>query len=237
MSTTDQPQDSTAPAAPGSWKLDYKWSKMQLLVTDTTTNAPVALAHCNLRTPHLDFRTADDSHSFGTGEIHYVSIHSDYTLNSFSGELRASSRWYTRYQHLSPNFGTPSNPMVMSWSSKSSFKDWDFICSDENGEAVARFSTRVWALKRIGVIEFVGPKAESLEARREILVTGTLLHHTMLTRVNNPLNLMYSICGKAGPIQKEEGVQGVRGVEGDAVEMGKYGETVVVDQPEGKKVV
>ncbi|KAK4624272.1 hypothetical protein CLAFUW4_05859 [Fulvia fulva] len=207
----DQPQDSSALAPSSPWKVDFKWGKQRFLITDTSSIQDVAIIRCKLREPSLEFRTPDDKTTFGTGTVHAISIHPDYECNGFKGPLRASSRWATRYQPFFPNFGTPANPMVMSWTTSSSSKDWDFICLDDKGEAVARYATKIWATKKVGVIEFVGPKAEDLEARREILVTGVLMWYTMLVRVNNPLNLMYSIFGKAGPIRKDGG----RGIVGD----------------------
>lgn len=80
----------------------------------------------------------------------------------------------------------------MTWTSQSGFKTWDFICVDEKQEPVARFSANMWALKKVGKIEMLGPKALDDAARDEIVVVGFTLYYGMVIRVNNPLNLLGS---------------------------------------------
>lgn len=65
----------------------------------------------------------------------------------------------------------------MTLTTSSSLKNWDFILLDENLEPVARYSTNVWALKKVGNIEFVGPKAGSKAVRDEVAVVVSTLYY------------------------------------------------------------
>jgi hypothetical protein len=61
----------------------------------------------------------------------------------------------------------------MTWTSSGGcFKTWDFVCMDEQQIPVAKFSANLWAIKKVGRIEFLGLKADSDAVRDEIVVTG-----------------------------------------------------------------
>ena len=67
---------------------------------------------------------------------------------------------------------------------------------------VAKFSANIWALQKVGNIEFLGDKADSKEAREEIVVTGLTLFYCMCLRTNNILNLFGAIFSRPGPIKQ-----------------------------------
>ena len=93
---------------------------------------------------------------------------------------------------MSQSFSNTDQPMKMTWTSSCGFKTWEFICVDENQIAVARISANMWAMKKLGKIEMMGPRAYDDAARDEIVVVGLTLVYCMWLRVNNPLNLVGS---------------------------------------------
>lgn len=88
--------------------------------------------------------------------------------------------------------------MNMTWTTSSNFVNWDFVCLDENSEPVARFSSNVWAVKKLGFIEFMSDKANDPAAREEIVVIGLTIYYTMLLRMNNIFQLFGAAFAKPG---------------------------------------
>lgn len=97
----------------------------------------------------------------------------------------------------------------MTWTSSTNFVKWDFICSDENGEAVARFSSNVWAVRKLGFVEFMGERAEDPRAREELTIIGLTIYYTMLLRMNNIFQLFGAIAAKPGYPKGEKGEEGI----------------------------
>lgn len=95
----------------------------------------------------------------------------------------------------------------MSWTSQSGFKTWDFICCDENQSPVAKFTANIWAIKKLGKIELLGPKAFDPAAMDEIVVVGMTLCYCMYMRINNPLNLVGSAFMRTGTEAKIDAPQ------------------------------
>lgn len=129
--------------------------------------------------PHLEFIDAESKQTVGTASIHYFSIHADCTISSQPILLKAQKRFTTKYSYLSHAYSDTGNPVVMTLTTSSSLKNWDFILLDENQEAVARYSTNIWALKKVGIIEFVGSKAESKAVRDEVAIVVCTLYYCM----------------------------------------------------------
>lgn len=72
-------------------------------------------------------------------------------------------------------------------------------------------SVNMWALKQVGNFYFEKTKGELRERQRdEVVVTGLTLLYVMMTRMNNPLNLVGSLVAKTGKI---EGSNEARGME------------------------
>lgn len=186
--------------------VDFSWHKFTTLITkksDPKSNQ-LYLVGCKVLKSNLEFKTASDSQVFGTGHLPTVSIDTDCTVRSHAIQLKALKRLKTSYTHLSYAYSDTEIPVPMTWTSTSNFKTWDFVCLDENMEPVARFKTNIWALKRIGEIEFMGPKCGEESTREEILVVGITLFYTMLVRSSSLLSLIGAAVAKPGPIQHPE---------------------------------
>ena len=151
----------------------------------------------NIQEDNLDANTGD-SDIVGKGKIRNVRIDADYEVHGRSDKLVAQNRWRTKYTHRSKAMSNDGNFVTMYWLSDSDFKTWDFICVDENQLPVAKLTANLWALKKLGKIEFMGPKAHDRAFQEEIMVAGTTLAYTMIMRVNNPLSLLGSASAKPG---------------------------------------
>ncbi|KAJ5619086.1 hypothetical protein N7510_003070 [Penicillium lagena] len=190
--------DSSHPAVTQSsiLKVDFAWSKFKGLITDANDphSKPLYIVGFQmLLPPHLTFKSGETDTTVGTGTLHAVDISPDYELNGFKGTIKAQKRFKTAYTHQSHAYSNTDSPVTMTWTSNSGFKTWDFVCMDENQIAVAKFSANMWAVKKVGQIEFLGPKANDPAVRDEIVVTGVTLAYCMWLRVNNVFNLVGSI--------------------------------------------
>lgn len=168
-----------ATESPHVLQVDFQWSKLGWLVLDQRTQQPLVTVKHNCFKPHMEFIEADSQKTIGTSSIHTFSIHADFTIGSQEFKLKAQKRLTTKYSYLSHAYSDDETPMVMTWTTTSSLSKWDFILQDDKQEAVARYSTNIWALKKVGKIEFVGPKAESQAARDEVLITACTLYYCM----------------------------------------------------------
>ena len=65
---------------------------------------------------------------------------------------------------------------------------------------VAKFSANGLAVKKVGNIEFLRPKANSPVARDEIVVTGLTLFYCMLLRSSSILSFFGAIFARPGPL-------------------------------------
>ncbi|CAI7601258.1 unnamed protein product [Penicillium manginii] len=146
--------------------------------------------------PHLRFKAIEGNGTIerevGTGTVHTFSISPDYELYGKPATLKAQKRFSTFYTHMSTVFSDTQEPVKMTWTSNTDFKGWDFICVDHNQVPVAKFSANIWAVKKFGKIELLGPKAFDPAARDEIVVLAVTLFYCMYLRVNNPFNLLGS---------------------------------------------
>ncbi|KAJ5327446.1 hypothetical protein MYU51_018093 [Penicillium brevicompactum] len=134
----------------------------------------------------------------GKGKLNLVSIHPSYELHGQKGQLLAQKRFRTVYTHRSLNFSTNDTPVTMTWSSDAGFKTWDFVCVDEQQNAVAKFSGNAWGVTNVGKIEFDGPKKHDRAAQEELLVTGVILFYCMMVRCSNIFNLFGAIFSRPG---------------------------------------
>ncbi|KAK4502154.1 hypothetical protein PRZ48_005577 [Zasmidium cellare] len=187
---------------PNTLKVDFSWKKFRCLVTDASPspehNASM-IVHCNLRKPHLEFRDSNDEELIGTGNLHTFKIDSESEVRGQPMHIKALKRYTTGYTHPSQAYRTfGGSPMNMTWTSSTNFKNWDFVCLDENQEPVARFASNVWAVRKLGFIEFMGDKASDPAAREEIVVVGLTIYYTMLLRMNNIFQLFGAVAAKPG---------------------------------------
>ncbi|KAJ5173262.1 hypothetical protein N7492_005855 [Penicillium capsulatum] len=182
--------------------VDFQWKKFQALITEYDENSSKSrnlkeakvlyTASFGLLAPHLKIKSAQDDRQIGTGTVHAVSISPYFELHGHKGTLQAKSRLRTFYEHMSYVFSDTETPAQMTWTSRSGFKTWDFICCDENQTPVAKFTANVWAFKKLAKIELLGPKALDPAAMEEIVVVGMTLYYCMVMRVNNIFNLVGS---------------------------------------------
>lgn len=162
-----------------SLRVDFSWRKFGYLIQDARTDEHLMSVKHNSFKPHLEFIDAKDKSTTATATVHYFSIHADCTVGSRDLRLKAQKRFRTEYAYLSYAYSDSETPVVMTWTASTSLSKWDFVLLDENLEAVARYSTNIWALQKIGSIEFVGPKAESKAARDEVVVTVCTIYYCM----------------------------------------------------------
>jgi hypothetical protein len=81
------------------------------------------------------------------------------------------------------------------------FKHWDFILLDSNKEPVARFHSNVWAVTKLGLLEFIGDY--SAKTKEEICITGFSVYYNWLLRMNNVFQVFGAIGAKTGPIETD----------------------------------
>ena len=183
-------------------QVDFAWRKYKVLITEKTdTSKPLYIADChNFRKPHLVFKRQDGS-TFGTGSLQVIGINADCELDGNPMLIKALKRWTTKYEHISHTLkNEDGSPVRLTWSSSSGWKNWDFICSDEQGHAVAKFSGHIWAVKKFADIEFPTPTVDDA-LREEIVVAGTTLYNEMILRVNNIGNLVGAVFARPGHIK------------------------------------
>jgi hypothetical protein len=186
-------------------QVDFSWKRFKGLITDKDLPEAKAVYIVDMHTmksPHLIFKHASDNTTFGTGTLHPISINASCTVSGRKTQIKALKRFKTSYTHLSRAFSDTEDLMPMTWSSDSDFKTWDFVCLDKQLMPVAKFSANIWAVQKVGNIEFLGDKADNKEAREEIVVTGLTLFYCMCLRMNNILNLFGAIFSKPGPIKQ-----------------------------------
>ncbi|CAI7665900.1 unnamed protein product [Penicillium pancosmium] len=193
---------SMAPSMAASPPAHIQSSQSQALLVDFRWNAdrPEAtpLYHVALQVvmaPHLRFKAIESNgieREVGTGTVHTFGISPDYELYGKPATLKAQKRFSTYYTHMSTVFSDTQEPVKMTWTSNTDFKGWDFICVDHNQVPVAKYSANLWAVKKFGKIELLGPKAFDPAARDEIVVLAVTLFYCMYLRVNNPFNLLGS---------------------------------------------
>lgn len=210
-----QPQHHSAQTP--TLQIDFSWKKWKALITehDKPSN-PVYIVDFNtVRSPHIIFKSATDDITVGTGTLHPISINADYEIRGHKGTLKALKRFRTVYTHLSQAFSDNDAPATMKWTTGYSFKTWDFICQDEQQMPVAKFSANMWAVKKMGKIEFLGPKATSAAARDEIVVTALTLYFCMLLRTNSILSFFGAIVARPGPLDKDKASGSQQEIVGD----------------------
>jgi hypothetical protein len=71
-------------------------------------------------------------------------------------------------------------------------------------ESIAKFSANLWALKQVGKLYFDKTEDEVSESLRdEVVVTGLTLLYVMMTRMNNPINLLGAAFAKPGKVEDD----------------------------------
>ncbi|KAL8776281.1 MAG: hypothetical protein Q9213_008328 [Squamulea squamosa] len=189
-------------------QVDYTWRKWKAYISDRSDpSKPLYIVHYKFWSKEcIIVKSATDDTTVGTGTLHVFSINPTYSLHGRKGTIKALKRWVTSYTHLSYAYASSPDgpPVTMTWTSTSNFKTWDFVCLDEQQMPVAKFSANLWALKKIGNIEFLGDKATSETVRDEIVVTGLTLMYCMVLRTSSILSFFGAIFARTGPIKGDE---------------------------------
>lgn len=195
-------------------KVDMSWRKFRAFITehasadsaekDNTTDPAYVVSFQSLKCPHILFKAGTSDNLIGSGTLKAFSINPDFEVHGYKSSFKAQRRLHMEYQHLSRAYASTAEPVVMTWKSKCGFTDWDFECTDEQGDVVARFFASAWRINKIGYIEFVGPKAMDRLAREEILVTGLSLYYAIMYRAGSILQLFGGVFSRPGPIKKEK---------------------------------
>jgi len=225
-STTHQPEasptyDASNPESPLqhyddpkglTLQVDFAWSKFKNTISEKSSTGqltPLYIQHFRPLKPHLKFDYADSNKQFATSNVKYVAISADVTINNQDIAVKPLSRWYTKYNYLSTALSPDgSTAAAVTWQTNCSLKIWDFVCLDANQLPLAKFSVNIWALTEVGNFHFDKSAQEiSKAARDEIVVMGLTLLYVMMTRMNNPLNLLGSIFGKAEKVGTSEGTE------------------------------
>lgn len=197
-----QQQKDSPPAQGCTLQVDFSWKKFKAIITEKETPQakPIYIVDFKASKPHLLFKTAADDSVLGSGTLHPISINADCYIRGQSIKLEAVKRFKTEYTHLSYVFSETDAPVPMAWTSTSDFKSWDFICLDPKQNPVAKFSANIWAVKKVGNIEFLGSTSDA--ARDEIVVTGLTLFYCMVLRTNSILSLFGAIFLRPGHVDK-----------------------------------
>lgn len=184
-------------------QVDFAWSKFRNIVSEKNGDqlTPLYIQHFRPTKPQLRFETAHGNVKIASGTIRNVSISAECEINGKTIELKPLARLETKYNYLSTALSPNNSPVAISWITSSSMKIWDFICVDANQIAIAKFSVNIWAMKQVGNFHFEkSAEAISKEAKDEIVVTGLTLMYVMVSRMNNPLNLLGSVFAKPGRV-------------------------------------
>ncbi|KAF2833376.1 hypothetical protein CC86DRAFT_400002 [Ophiobolus disseminans] len=190
-------------------KVDFAWSKFKNTVSEkspTGALTPLYIQHFRPLKPQLRFESLHNNQQIATSVIKNVAISADVILHNHPILLQPLKRWKTEYNYLSHTLSPdPNTPAPVTWITNVTLKTWDFICLDANQMPIAKFSANIWALTQVGNFHFDKSAAEvSTEARDEVVVMGLTLFYVMVTRMNNPLNLLGSVMAKPGKVGVEE---------------------------------
>ncbi|OQE46387.1 hypothetical protein PENCOP_c001G05854 [Penicillium coprophilum] len=207
MTSSNTPQYIQTSSKTPTFKVDFTWKKWKALVSDANNpdSGPLYTVHFPFSFgTTMVFKKAPDEEVIGNSKLNLVSINAEYELRGQKAHLLAQKRWRTVYTHRSLNFSDTESPVTMTWTSDAGFKNWDFVCVDEQQMPVAKFTANCWGVTKIGKIEFSGPKADNRAAQEEIMVTGITLFYCMMLRCNNVFNLFGAIFARPGHKQHIE---------------------------------
>jgi hypothetical protein len=185
-----------------SLNVEFSSRKWNTVITDGRNSDQALMYTVNfqkaIKSPDFIFKSAPEQRTIGPGTLHTISINAEYELHDQKDTLAVQRCWQTVYTHRSSAFSGSSCPVTMTWSSSGGFKQWNFVCMDENQQTVPRFSTNIWNLKNIGKIELLVPNAESDRAREEIVVTGLLPFYCTALRSCSILSLLRAALANPG---------------------------------------
>ncbi|CAL5875130.1 uncharacterized protein PFLUO_LOCUS9434 [Penicillium psychrofluorescens] len=189
--------------------VEFEWRKWKAFISkasDPESKPIYVVGFHHMNKPQIEYKSIGDDQkttTIGTGTLHTLKIDTEYELHGQKRTLKALKRWKREYTYHSYIYSdNPKVPMTMTWTSSSGFKTWDFVCVDESQNPVARWSINIWATKKVGKIEFLGPKANDEAAHDEIVVTGLTLFWFMGLRSTNIGNFFATFFARPGPLEK-----------------------------------
>ncbi|KAF1808732.1 hypothetical protein P152DRAFT_462141 [Eremomyces bilateralis CBS 781.70] len=186
--------------------VDFSWKNFKARVTekDDPESKDLYIIDFKALKPNLVFQHASDGSTFGTSSFHTFAIDADCEFYGQPIKLKAQKRFKTAYAHKSRTYSGTDEPMTLHWTSDYDFKVWDFICVDADQNPIAKYSANCWAMKKIGSIEFIGPKANTDAVREELLMMGLSLYYLMVLRTNSIFSLFGAVFSQPGRESKAE---------------------------------
>lgn len=218
--STSIPSSSTGPVKDHSTpagvvlRVDFAWSKFRNIVSEKNGDklTPLYIQHFRPIKPQLRIEDAITHTQLSTGTINNVSIAAQCTIHGEKIDIIPLGRLKTAYNYFSTTLSTTGTPVPISWVANSTLKVWNFVCLDSTTQTpIAKFATNWWAIKEVGNFYFEDAASLSKEARDEIVSVGLTILYVMVTRMNNPLNLLGSAFTKVGPVEsmgKKDGSAG-----------------------------
>ena len=183
------PYTEEAPAQ--SYNIIYKdWKCSRAVVQVPGTNENVY----NVELPtfvraKINLKSAQDNAEIASGNPFCLKKHISANIRGKDLDLRYVSVFKCNYTYTSPAF----DGNKMAWSCESGIKSMQYVLQDEQGLPVARWTLSgpsVGPFKDLGRIEFLGTKANSQEAKEEILITGLMaIYVEIWARSNGTLGM------------------------------------------------
>ncbi len=161
----------------------YKdWKCIKALVRDTTSgNDTYQLDLATIIRSNIILRSTADDSEIGKAQFNpfkkslAVKIHGDELT------LRCKKMLSADYSFESTAFSN----QTMTWKFHSGWSDMYYVLVDEQSLPVARWSTKgCGVLTKLGKVEFLGRKADSKEAKEEVLLTGMTLLYLMIQQMS-----------------------------------------------------
>jgi len=131
---------------------------------------------CFSSKPHTIFYAANNA-VVGSVSFHAFSRTVDLNVHGRKVSLKASSMW----KHAR-EFSSPASGSTFKWKTDGMFSGGDLICLDERQQAIARFQTSMWAVKKDGKFE-VAPVV-TRPTMDELIVSGIAMIEERRRRSN-----------------------------------------------------
>lgn len=212
--------------------VDLSWRKRTFHITDTDqANQPELYSiHCHSNSDRtLSIYSMPANQLIGTSTIYSGNSSPDYELYGFKGIIRAEKHLRTSYSFPSWAYANPTTrmPVQMTWISQGGLKTWDFVCVNERQDTVAKFTANMWAMKNVGMIEMLGPKAFDRTACDEIVVVGLTLYYGWLMRISGlPLGSVGSALSSTDKRKKKKKKEKKCKENGTAESLGEMGDVI-----------
>ncbi|USP82237.1 uncharacterized protein yc1106_09511 [Curvularia clavata] len=197
--------------------VDFAWSKFRNIINQKLPDGrlePLYVQHFRPTKPQLRFGYADPTDptkerkaDIASGTINNVAIDGECMIHGRTIHIKPLKRWRTQYNYLSHAIpSVNSDPVPINWVAKCSLKYWNFVCiNTQTQEPIAKFSVNFWAIKQVGNIYFEKPREMiSQEVLDELVVTGMTIVYIMMTRTNNPFNIVGAVFAKTGKVEGSE---------------------------------